>query len=85
MVKFPTFEKQKMNFAAGSTILKVNIEHSERVTKNFLKSFLRDHYCLDDHSGIDEWDFVIFEQCETYEQLKKEKTLGNTEVKSFTR
>ena len=23
------------------------------------------HYCLDGHSGIEDWDFVIFEQCET--------------------
>ena len=25
------------------------------------------HYCLDGHSGIDDWNFVIFEQCETHE------------------
>ena len=24
------------------------------------------HYCLDGHSGIEDWDFVIFEQCETH-------------------
>ena len=29
------------------------------------------HYCLDGQSGIDDWDFVIFEQCETHEQLKE--------------
>ena len=28
------------------------------------------HYWLDDHSEIDDQDFVIFEQCETHEQLK---------------
>ena len=25
------------------------------------------YYCLDGLSGIDDWNFVIFEQCETHE------------------
>ena len=25
-----------------------------------------DHYCLDGHLGIDDWDFTLFEQCETH-------------------
>ena len=32
------------------------------------------HYCLDGHSGIDDWNFVIFEQCETHEKLKERET-----------
>ena len=32
------------------------------------------YYCLDDHSGIEDWDFVIFEKCETYAQLKERET-----------
>ena len=32
------------------------------------------HYCLDDHSGIEDWDFVIFEQCEIHAQLKERET-----------
>ena len=32
------------------------------------------HYCLDSHSGIEDWDFVIFEQCETHAQLKERET-----------
>ena len=32
------------------------------------------HYCLDGHSGIDDWNFVLFEQCETHEQLKERET-----------
>ena len=34
------------------------------------------HYCLDGHSGIDDWNFVIFEQCETHEQLKERNLLA---------
>ena len=32
------------------------------------------HYCLDGHSGIEDWNFVIFEQCETHAQLKERET-----------
>ena len=38
VVKFRMFGKQKTNFAIGSTTLKVNIEHSERVTEKFLRN-----------------------------------------------
>ena len=38
MVKFPTSGKQKRNFNSGSTTTKVNIEHSEKVTKKFLRN-----------------------------------------------
>ena len=31
-------------------------------------------YCLDGYSGIEYWDFVIFEQCETHAQLKERET-----------
>ena len=32
-----------------------------------------DHYCLDGHLGIDDWDFTLFEQCETHKQLMWEE------------
>ena len=32
------------------------------------------HHSLNGHSGIEDWDFVIFEQCETYAQLKERET-----------
>ena len=32
------------------------------------------HYCLDGHSDIEDWDFVIFEQCKTNAQLKERET-----------
>ena len=38
------------------------------------------HYCLDGHSGIDDWNFVIFEQCETHEQLKRNRSLLATQT-----
>ena len=33
------------------------------------------HYCLDGHSGIEDWDFEqCFEQCKTHTQLKERET-----------
>ena len=42
------------------------------------------HFCPDGHSGINDWNFVIFEQCKTHEQLNKEKPFGNRDLKLFT-
>ena len=38
-MKFPTSGKQEPYFATGSAITKVNIEHSEKVTKKLLRNF----------------------------------------------
>ena len=74
MVESPTLGKQKQNFATGSTITKLKIEHLEKVTKKVLQKRFHAHYCLDSHNRIDDWNFVIFEQCETHEQLKERET-----------
>ena len=37
-MKFPSTGKQKPNFATRSTITKVNIEHSEKITKKILRN-----------------------------------------------
>ena len=41
------------------------------------------HYCLDGHSGIEDWDFIIFEQRETYPQLKVRQTFWLHGLKIF--
>ena len=41
------------------------------------------HYCLDGQSGIEDWDFVIFEQCETHAQLKESETFWQHSLKTF--
>ena len=33
--------------------------------------------------GIDDWDFVIFEQCETHEQLKEREPFWQQRIKNF--
>ena len=41
------------------------------------------HYCLDGHSGIEEQDFVIFDQCEIHVQLKERETFCQHRLKTF--
>ena len=41
MVKFPTLGKPKPNFGTGSSIIKVHIEHLERLTEKFLRKVFR--------------------------------------------
>ena len=41
------------------------------------------HYCVDGHSGIEDWDFVIFEQCKTHAQLKERETFCQHRLKTF--
>ena len=33
-----------------------------------------DHYCLDHHFGIDNWDFTLFKPCVTHKQHKERET-----------
>ena len=74
MAKFLSLGRQKPNFATGSTIVKVHIEHLETVNKKFLgKVFTLSIVLM--ATGIDDWDFVIFEQRETHEQLKKKRNV----------
>ena len=41
------------------------------------------HYCFDGHSGIEDCDFAIFEQCETHAQLKEIETFWQHRLKTF--
>ena len=41
------------------------------------------HYFLDGKSGTDDWNFVIFEQCETHGQLKERDTFWQHILKTF--
>ena len=74
--------KRKPNFATGLIITKVNIEHLEKVIKKFIRNFFTLYY-LDGHSGIYDWSFVIFGQCETHEQLKERETFWQHGLKNF--
>ena len=68
MVEFPMLGKQKQNFATGWTITKVNTENSEKISTKFHRIVFT---LTIGHREIDDWNFLIFEQCKINEQLKK--------------
>ena len=47
------------------------------------QEYFHAHYCLDGRNRNDNWDFVIFEQRETHEQLKEIETFWRHRLKTF--
>ena len=41
------------------------------------------HYCRDGHSGTNDCNFVLFEQCETHEKLKERENFWQHRLKTF--
>ena len=68
------FGKAKTKFQYRSNNYKSKQIFQERKLKNAQKRFHHD-YCLDGHLGIHDWDFVLFEQCETHTELKERQNL----------
>ena len=83
VVASSTLGKKKLNFAAGWTIATVNIEHLKKGNQKVPEKRFHAHYCLDGHSGSEDWNFVIFEQFETHEQLKERETFWQHKLKIF--
>ena len=44
---------------------------------------VHDLYCLDICLQIDDWDFTLFKQCETYKQIKEKKIFWPKQLKTF--
>lgn len=44
----------------------------------------QDHYCLDDHLGIDDWDLLFLSNVRHINNWKREKPFGCTGSKLFT-
>ena len=76
-------EKPKLSSDIGSITIKANIELSGKETEKYPQKRFHDHYCLDDHLEIDDWDFTLFEQCETHKQLKERETFWQHRLKTF--
>ena len=75
MVKFPLLGKQTPNFAINLIIIKLDIEHLEKGHQKFFPKLFHTHYCIDVHSGIEDWDrFGRFVQYQTHVQLKERET-----------
>ena len=75
-------EKPKLSSDIGPITIKAKIELSGKETEKYSRSF-HDHHCQDDHLGIDDWDFTLFEQCEIQKQLKERETFWQHRLKTF--
>ena len=84
-MKSPTLGKKKPNFATGLTGFN-NYKSKHRAfrkgNQKVPQKRFHAHYCLDGHSGIDDLNFVIFEQRET-QQLKGRDTFWQRRLKIF--
>ena len=83
MVKSLTLGKRKPNFVIVLIIIIVNIKHLKKGNRKVLQKLFHTHYCLDGYSGTEDWDFVLFEQCETHAQLKERETFWQHRLKTF--
>ena len=72
----PYVEKAKTKFHYRFNNYKSKHRAFKKGNQKVPRKQFHTHYCLDEHSGIDDWDFVIFEQCETHEQLKERNLLA---------
>ena len=79
MVKPLKLVRQKRNLEQDLIIAKVHIDHSS-VFMNIMGNYgqhnvsqqrFYEHYGQHNHSGIDDWQFTLIEQCKTHEQLKE--------------
>ena len=75
--------KRKPNFVIGLIIIKVNTERLEKVIKKFLRNYFTLTIVLMAIAAFEDWDFVIFQQCETHAQLKETETFRQNRLKTF--
>ena len=77
-------ENPKLSCNIDLIIIKVNKkELPEKEIKKAPKTFFHNHYCFDEYVGIDDWEFVLFEQCETHKQLKEREAFSQSRLKTF--
>ena len=70
-------ESTKLRFTIGSITIKANTELSRK------EKLSHNHYCMDGHLGIDDWDFTIFEQRETHKEMKERESSWQRWLKTF--
>ena len=55
-------EKSELGSDIGSITTKEKHRAFGKGNRKMPRKRFHDHYCLDDHLGIDDWDFTLFEQ-----------------------
>ena len=80
----PYVGKAKFKFRYRFNNYKSKHRAFRKINRKIPQKCFHDHYYLDDHLGIDDWNFTLFEQCETHKQLKRGKPFGSTDLRLFT-
>ena len=71
----PFFRKAKTKCCHRFNYYKSKHRTFRRGNQKVRQKLFHAHYCLDGHGGIEDWDFVLFEQCETH--------FGNIDLNPF--
>ena len=77
------FGKAKTKFCNRLNNYKSKNRAFQKDNQKVAQKRLHAHYCLDGHSGIDDCDFVIIDQCEAHEKLKERDTFWQHRLKIF--
>ena len=75
--------KAKTNFRYRLNYYKSKHRAFRKENRKIPQKCFQDHYCLDDHLEIDDWEFTLFKQCETHKQLKERETFWQHQLKTF--
>ena len=73
MVRLHILEKPKPCFHIVSITIKANIRVYRKGNQKIPQRRFHNH-CLDGHLEIEDWDFILSEQCERRNQLKEKET-----------
>ena len=63
-------------------IIKVNTDLFEKAN-NVPKKRFHSHYQQDCHKGVNDWEVILFEKCETQKQIKERETFWQHKLKTF--
>ena len=83
MVRFFTLERPEAKFRYRFNNYKSKHRGFRKRNRRIPKERVHDHDCLDRQVEIDDWDFKLFEQCETHKQLKEKETFWQDRLKTF--
>ena len=73
-------ERLKQSSVFDLIIIKVNTDLFEKENNVPQKRF-HSHYLQDCHKGINDWEVILFEKCETHKQIKERETFWQHKLK----
>ena len=79
----PYVGKAKTKFQYRFSSYKSKHKAFKKDNRKIPQKLFHDHYCLNGHLGINDWDFTLFEQCETRKQLKEKETFWQQRLEIF--